>query len=97
MPEVLRFKALLFREGENRWIAQILEKDMAAHGPTEYAALAAVELVLQAHVNFDAKHQRVPLSRLKPAPKVYWDAYEHAEPLERPGVQLLPPKTNSRR
>jgi hypothetical protein len=71
---------LIFRQGD-QWVAQVLEKDMNAHGPTAYAALAAVQLVLQTHVNFDTRHRREPLSRLRQAPAEYWRAYEDAEPL----------------
>lgn len=77
----LELRVLLYRDGSERWIAQALERDMSAHGPTAYAALAAVQLVLQTHINFDTRLQRIPLSRLRPAPQAYWRAYEGAEPL----------------
>jgi len=80
----LRLRVLLFRQADDVWVAQVLEHDMAAHGPNEYAALAAVQLVLQAHVNFDTRLQRPPLSRLQAAPAEFWDAYNHAEPLRMP-------------
>ena len=83
-PEPLALRVLIFEDVPGTWVAQVLEKDMAAHGPTAYAALAAVQLVLQAHVNFDTRHNRQPLSRLKQAPDVYWRAYERAEPLTIP-------------
>lgn len=88
----LELRVLLFRrQGDDQWVAQVLEKDMTAHGETEYAALAAVHLVLQTHVNFDARQQRVPLSRLRPAPEMYFRAYEHAEPLDVPAESDLRP------
>ena len=77
---MLTLHIIIFREGD-QWVAQVLERDMAAHGPTEYAALAAVQLVLQAHINFDTRQQRIPLSRLNRAPEAFWRAYENAEPL----------------
>lgn len=82
---------LLFVEG-GTWVAQVLEKNLAAHGPSPYAALAAVELVLQGHVNFDTRQRREPLSRLKPAPEHFWTAFESARPLPlpKPGTGLLP-------
>jgi hypothetical protein len=87
MSSQLRLTVVIFRE-EDTWVAQVLEHDMAAHGKTPYAALAAVQLVIQAHVNFDTRNQRVPLARLKRAPDVYWNAFKRAEPLQKP--DLLP-------
>ncbi len=80
MSETLTLRVVIFREGD-QWVAQVLEKDMSAHGPTEYAALAAVQLVLQAHVNFDTRQKRSPLSMLSRAPEAFWRAYEKADPL----------------
>ena len=89
MTHPLELRVLIFEEDAGRWVAQALEKDMAAHGPTAYAALAAVQLVLQSHVNFDTRLERTPLSRLGRAPQPYWDAFERAEPLPMPDAQPL--------
>ena len=86
----LTLNVLVFEDAPGRWVAQVLEKDMTAHGPNEYAALAAVQLVLQAHVNFDTRHNKTPLSRLKPAPDVYWRAYRTAKPLPIPPNEMAP-------
>jgi hypothetical protein len=80
----LNLRVVIFEDSPGTWVAQVLERDMAAHGKSPYAALAAVQLVLQAHVNFDTRQQRVPLSRLKPAPDEYWHAYQNARPLPNP-------------
>jgi hypothetical protein len=66
----LQLKVVIFQEGP-AWVAQVLERDMAAHGGTPYAALAAIQQVLFAHTAFDETFQRPPLSRLKRAPQVY--------------------------
>ena len=63
---------------------------MAAHGATPHAALSAVLLVIQAHVNYDTLNQRTPLSRLSEAPRVYWDALEKAKPLAPPKQVFAP-------
>src|SRR5690348_4510406 len=86
----LALRVVIFQEGST-WVAQVLERDMAAHGPTPYAALAAVQLVLQAHVNFDTLHRRAPLSALDPAPDVYVRAFEAGKPLAIPAPQPLLP------
>lgn len=87
----LQLTVLLFQEG-SAWVGQVLEHDMAAHGPTVHAALAAVQLVIQAHVNFDTRHKRQPLARLNRAPDVYWKALERATPLPKPdAVPMMHP------
>lgn len=87
----LRLRVLIFQEQEDgNWVAQVLEKNIAAHGPTPYSALAAVQLSLQAHAVFDTRHQRVPFSRLKPAPAVYFDAFKRATPLPPPSGKPTP-------
>ena len=91
MASELHLNVLLFQE-HGHWVAQVLEKDMAAHGDDPYAALAAIGLVIQSHVNFDTRYQLPPLSRLARAPQVYWDAMTTARPLPHPEVtQWMPP------
>src|SRR5215467_3369552 len=72
---------LLFEEITGVWVAQVIEKDIAAHGPSMEAAFVAVQAVVQAHVNFDTRHHREPLSLLAPAPEPYRQALEHAQPV----------------
>lgn len=83
MSGELRLSVLIFMENE-KWVAQVLEHDMAAHGDTPYAALAAVELVIKTHAIFDVRQQREAFSRLKPAPDVYWRAFRRGQPMPPP-------------
>lgn len=82
-----RLRVLIFQE-DGTWVAQVLEHNIAAHGETPYAALAAIQLSIKAHALFDTRYQRSPFSRLKPAPSIYFEAFERAQPL--PGL----PKTH---
>jgi hypothetical protein len=79
----LQLRVVIFQEG-SAWVAQVLERDMAAYGGSPYAALAAIQQVLFAHVAFDTTFERPPLSRLHRAPQVYWRAFEQAAPLPMP-------------
>ena len=83
-------RVVIFPES-GKWIAQILEWDIAAGGDTPYAAVSALQLALHAHVGSDAVLWREPLSRLKQAPAVYWDAYANAQPLPMPMHFTKPP------
>jgi len=86
----LSLNVLIFQEGGS-WVAQVIEHDMAAHGDSPYAALSAVFLVIQTHVNFDTRHRRKPFSNLKPAPDVYRQALKNARPLTPPQFPQMPP------
>jgi hypothetical protein len=89
MNQELHLTVLLFLQGES-WVAQVLEHDIVAHGATEYAALATVQLAIQAHVNFDTRHQRQPFSLLPRAPQHCWDVARTAKPLEIPPRSQFP-------
>ncbi len=78
-PSRLSITVLLYETSHRLWVAQGLQKNMVAHGPTPEAALAAIKQVLQIRVNFDALHNRQPLARLRKAADVYWKASERAE------------------
>ena len=86
-PEPLALRVLIFEDVPGTWVAQVLEKDMAAHGPTAYAALAAVQLVLQAHVNFDTRHNlqrsRFPDAWVALQAHVNFDTRHNRQPLSR--------------
>jgi len=68
---------LLFRDrSTGMWIAQALEHDISAHGPSVEAARIAFERVVDGYLSLDARHHREPLSTLQPAPRVFWDAWQ---------------------
>lgn len=76
--EKFQINVLLYEGAEHVWVAQGLEKNLVAHGPTPAAALANIKTVLQLRVNFDCLHKRDPLGRLQPARDIYWAAKQHA-------------------
>jgi hypothetical protein len=69
------------------WVARGLEHDIAAQGRTMDAAVAMLFSLVRAHVEFDRRHARQPLSVFAPAPELYWSAYSAGTP-----VQILPGK-----
>jgi len=77
MP-IRRLSVLVFRETRNRWMARCLEHDMFASGRSTDAAVDAVIRMIRAHVDFDYRHRRVPLSAFAPAPRLYRDAFERS-------------------
>ena len=73
-----RLTVVVFPEGNRWWIARSLERDIAAAGPTPEAALDSIVKIAQAHVVFDQRHGREPLSAFAPAPRAYWKAFRAA-------------------
>jgi hypothetical protein len=82
-----RLQILAFREFGKNWTARVLEHDMAAGARTLEQAVDTVLRIAQAHVAFDQRHNRTPLSAFAPAPRLYWNAFERAS--ERPIVAEL--------
>ena len=68
---------LFFREAAGGpWVAQGLEKDIAAQGETIEAAKTAFERTVFGYLTVDRKLGREALSCLRPAPEAYWEAYK---------------------
>jgi hypothetical protein len=74
-----RLTVVVFPELSRWWIARSLERDIAATGRTPESALDSVVKIAQAHIMFDVRHGREPLSAFAPAPRAYWKAFLAAE------------------
>jgi hypothetical protein len=74
-----RLTVVVFPELGGWWIARSLERDIAATGRTPEAALDSVLKIAQAHIMFDVRHGREPLSAFAPAPRPYWKAFLAAD------------------
>lgn len=79
-----RLQILAFPEFGRSWTARILEHDISAAARTLESAVDAVLRLARAHVAFDQRHNRIPLSAFAPAPRLYWGAFAGAS--ERPIV-----------
>ena len=67
---------LFFQESSGIWVAQALERDIAAQGRSVEEAKIAFERTVDGYLRLDGKLQREPLSGLKPAPRPYWEVWE---------------------
>ena len=81
---VRRLKILVFREPHGKWTARVLEHDLSAEGPTREAAIDLVLRLTRAHIAYDIRHNREPLSAFGPAPMVYWSAFPDESQLQSP-------------
>ena len=77
-PKLLR--VLLIPEGRF-WVAQGIDKDIAAQGLDPDGARRAFLKTLAAQIRLDLERGREPLAAIKEAPDWYFQAYEEAEEL----------------
>lgn len=70
-----RLRVLVFPESIRWWTARSLEHDIAVSSKTAETALDSLIKIAQAHVAYDVRHGRLPLSAFAPAPRPYWSAF----------------------
>jgi hypothetical protein len=75
-------RVLLFERWPGRWIARALEHDIEVEERSIDGALQALLGIIHAHIKFDQRHGRAPLSGFSSAPARYWQAYMNATPLQ---------------
>jgi|SRR5207249_3618192 len=78
---LLRVRILVFEDFPGIWTARALEHDLLAEGRTIDAAVHAVLRIIRAHIDYDRRHNRDPLSSFRAAPQAYWNAFTRATPL----------------
>jgi hypothetical protein len=79
-----QLRIVVFPETTKAWGARSLEHDLAAVGRTAEAALDALVRIASAHIAYDCRHGRAPLSAFAAAPRSYWNAYAGAAKAARP-------------
>jgi hypothetical protein len=82
-----RFRLVVFPETRRTWIARGLDHDLSAEGPTIEAAVDTLLKIARAHIAFDLRHHREPLSGFAAAPRAYWEAFARGSALSLP-IQL---------
>jgi hypothetical protein len=78
---LVRVRILVFEDLPGIWTARALEHDLLAEGRTIESAVHAVLRIIRAHIDYDRRHNRDPLSGFRAAPQVYWNAFTRATPL----------------
>ena len=73
-----RLRILVFPESPRRWTARSLEHDLAGGGTTMEGALDTLLKIARAHIHYDLRHGRQPLSAFAAAPRLYWEAFAGA-------------------
>ena len=76
---VSRLRIVVFPETPKTWTARSLERDLSAGGRTPEAAIDTLVRIAEAHIAFDARHGREPLSAFTSAPQLFWNAFAKAD------------------
>ena len=79
-----RLRILVFPEVHGTWTARALEHDLAAEGRTTGSAVDTLLKIVRAHITYDRRHNRAPLSAFAAAPQLYWSAFSGATRLQIP-------------
>ena len=77
---------ILVRQSDDWWEAQVLEYDVAAQAKTRDDVLYEVMRTFFCEVAVNLKHRRAPLDNMRPAPEMFWQAWEAATPETKPPV-----------
>ncbi|HJU43652.1 MAG TPA: hypothetical protein VJ691_12580 [Vicinamibacterales bacterium] len=70
---------VVFPDSPKAWTARCLEHDLTARGATAEAAIDTLIKIADAHIAFDMRHGRMPLSAFTAAPRLYWNAFTRAQ------------------
>ena len=81
---IRRLTILVFPEVHRTWTARGLEHDLAAEGRTIESAVDTLLKIVSAHIDYDRRHNREPLSAFAGAPALYWSAFTRGTPLQIP-------------
>lgn len=73
-----RLNILLLKEGDGKWTAQCLERDITAQGETIDKALFEFQRTLISEVAIAESAGEEPLKDILPAPACYWQQF-HSE------------------
>jgi hypothetical protein len=74
-PRHIVLSVLFFQEAQGVWVAQALERDIAAYGPDLAQAKRAFERTVSGYLVVAEQQHLEPLASLKPAPTPFWEAW----------------------
>jgi hypothetical protein len=86
-----RLRLVIFQEGGGLWTVRGLEHDVLGEAGTIGQAVRAVIRLVEAHSDFDMRHNLSPLTAFRPAPQTYWHAFRGGTPLSLTQLGVAPP------
>ena len=75
-------RVLLYQDLPGRWSARSLEHDVAVDGRSLDFVIDGILQLIFAHIDYDRRHGRPPLSTFPPAPRRYWEAFDRSRPVQ---------------
>ena len=87
-----RLRLVIFFDAPGVWIVRGLEHDLGGEARTVGEAVRKALQFVQAHTEFDIRHEHPPLAAFPPAPQKYWNAFSAGTPvpLDQLGIGRLP-------
>lgn len=70
-----RLSLVVYQDVPGVWVSRGIEHDLTAEGRSIGETVRALLRMVQAHVAYDARHDRPPLSAFRPAPQSCWNAF----------------------
>lgn len=86
-----RLRLVIFQDEPGLWLARGLEHDLTAEGSTIGQAIRSIARFVQAHSEFDLRHNHLPLSAFPPAAQTYWNAYAAGTTVQLEPLGIVPP------
>lgn len=79
-----RLSIVVYPESTKAWTARSLERDITTVGRSPEAAVERLLGIAEAHIAFDTRHGREPLSSFTAAPQLYWRAFARSQNESQP-------------
>jgi len=86
-----RLRFVIFQDAPGLWLVRGLEHDLAAEARTIGQAVRSILRLVQAHTEFDFRHNHAPLSAFPASAQTYWNAYAAGTPIPLAQLGLVPP------
>jgi hypothetical protein len=86
-----RLRFVIFQDAPGLWVIRGLEHDLAAEARTIGQALRSIARLVQAHTEFDLRHDHLPLSAFPPSAQTYWNAYAAGTQIPLSQLGVVPP------
>jgi hypothetical protein len=87
-----RLRLVVYQEVPGIWVGRGIEHDVSAEGRSISETVRAILRMITAHIAFDERHDRPPLSAFRPAPQPYWNAFSGGTHVPLSELGALPPE-----
>lgn len=92
MADDRRLRVVIFQDGSGVWVVRGLEHELLAEARTIGGAVRAAIKLVEAHANFDTRHNLPPLAAFRPSPQPYWNAFHSGTPVPLAQLGVAPPE-----